>query len=252
MKQLMQNKLKLIIPFTILVVIFIVELVIIFGSKSKELKINTNTQSNIKNTSEKAEEETNLGDATIYFNSANVNYNNSNSGLTSNRVQNAVDELYGLAYNMPIYKDEICPGCVYRKSTTTKYNSNSSGANGTNNKLSSSEYTTDYTTLNSNYFLGHVIDSNGYILSSYACGINNGTFFCLRGVDSDQTSLTYKPFYQEGVNIMNKAFPGCNANTSGSDAGCTDGVRAEVYSDGYVRVRTNFGCYVGDGNSECT
>ena len=241
----MKNRLKVIIPFVILVVMCIAGLVIILDSNNNELKDNINNNQNV-------EKESNLGDTTVDYDSANVKYNNSSSGLTSTKVQNAIDELASMTSNSTIYRDEICPGCVYRKSTTTKYNSNASGANGTNNKLSSSEYTTDYTTLNSNYFLGHVIDSNGYILSSYACGINNGTFFCLRGVDFDQTSLTYKPFYQEGVNIMNKAFPGCNANTSGSDASCTDGVRAEVYSDGYVRVRTNFGCYVGDGNSECT
>ena len=140
-----------------------------------------------------------------------------------------------------------------RKSTTTKYNSSARSANGTNNKLSSSEYTTDYTTLNSNYFFGHVIDSNGYILSSYACGINNGTFFCLRGFETMQTSLTYKPFYQEGVNIMNKAFPGCNANTSDSIAYCSGGVTARVDSDGSVYVYGDGGrCFVYYGfDSTC-
>jgi len=156
---------------------------------------------------------------------------------------------------MATYHDEICPGCVYRKSTTINYNSNATGANGTNIKLSSSEYTTDYTTLNSNYFLGHVIDSNGYILSSYACGINNGTFFCLRGVDSNQSSLTYKPFYQEGVNVLNKAFPGCNANTSKVDASCSGGVvGASVRSTGTVAVFVSGDgyCSIGsDGGTMC-
>ena len=159
------------------------------------------------------------------------------STTDSTTIKKKIEDINTKATNLlTIYKDEICPGCVYRKSTTKKYNSNSSGADGTNNKLTSDEYTTDYTTLNSNYFLGHVIDSNGYILSSYACGINNGTFFCLRGVDSGQSSLTYKPFYQEAVNRMKKAFPGCNATAYGSDADCYDGVYAVAYSSGRVDV----------------
>ena len=209
--------------------------------------------------------------ATIIFASDEVGYDNTNTNLQINNVavdnvQDAIDAIYtkvtGIQTqlvtaqsNMVTYRDEICPGCVYRKSTTTKSNSKASWANGTNNVLSSSEYTTDYTTLNSNYFLGHVIDSNGYILSSYACGINNGTFFCLRGVDSSQTSLTYKPFYQEGVNMMNKAFPGCNANTSGLNVRCSGGVNAYVSDVGevYVYVGEGVGCDVSYyGTSYCS
>ena len=191
--------------------------------------------------------------AAILYASSDVGYDNTSSGMSATNVQDALDELYTKASKIDTYKDLQCPGCVYRKSTTYKCNSNASSADGTNNKLSSSEYTTDYTTLNSNYFLGHVIDSNGYILSSYACGINNGTFFCLRGVDSDQSSLTYKPFYQENVNRLNKVFPGCNANTSGSDAHCSGGVGAFVASNGYGYVYVGAGgCYVSfAGRSYC-
>ncbi len=196
----------------------------------------------------------------ILFQSSQVSFDNTRANLTKSNgdpvetVEEAIEALETMAQTTLVtYKDEICPGCVYSMHTTTKYNSNSSSANGTNNVLSSSEYTTDYTTLNSDYFLGHVIDGSGYILSSYACGINNGTFFCLRGVDTSQSSLTYKPFYQEGVNVLNKAFPGCNATTSGSDATCSGGVIAGVYSFGTVYVDDADGnCYVGsDGHSDC-
>ena len=187
---------------------------------------------------------TNYNTCSSSLQTAQSNYSTCNSSLTT-----CQDSLT----NVTIYRDEICPGCVYRYSTTEKYNSNASGANGTNNKLSSSEYTTDYTTLNSNYFLGHVIDGSGYILASYACGINNGTFFCLRGVDSNQSSLTYKPFYQEGVNRMNKAFPGCNATTSSSYGSCRDEVAAYVRSHGTIDVTDDGGyCSVfDDGSSFC-
>lgn len=259
------NLVYVIIP--VLLIVSIIELILLI-KPNKQLKSNT-----IK---PNYDEEIKLGD--ILFDSDYVSYDNTNSGLSSTTVQDAIDELYSAANtcttnlgtcnsnlstcqtdlaaaqtNMATYRDEICPGCVYSMHTRLKYNSNSSVANGTNNVLSSSEYTTDYTTLNSNYFLGHVIDANGYILSSYACGINNGTFFCLRGVDSSQSSLTYKPFYQEAVNRMNKAFPSCNATTSSSRASCTGGVYAEANSDGGVSVDGDDDyCYVGtDGSSYC-
>lgn len=191
--------------------------------------------------------------ATILFASNEVSYDNTNSGMSATNVQDALDELYTKTSKINIYKDLQCPGCVYRKSSTLKCNSNASRADGTNNKLTSSEYTTDYTTLNSNYFLGHVIDSNGYILSSYVCGINNGLLFCFRGVDSDQTSLTYKPFYYENVSWVNKAFPGCNATTSGPSVACYGEVEAHVYSDGSdsVDVGSSFCRVFTDGTSDC-
>ena len=175
---------------------------------------------------------------------------------SQSNVQGALDTLY-TRVNAKISRDMVCPGCVYRKSTTTKYDSNASGANGTNNKLTSNEYKTDYKKLNSNYFLGHVIDSNGYILSSYACGIYNGIFFCLRGSGSNQTSLTYKPFYQEAVNRMKKALPSFSVNTSNYSTllyltGSTFNVNA--YTNGTVSVTFNGNnCHANyDGTSGCT
>ena len=241
------NKNIIYIMFPILVIVSIIGFIFILRqSDNKKLDEKYNNEVNY-------DKEIMLGD--IQINSSAINYDNSNSGLTSTKVQAAIDELNTEANNQMIpYRDQICPGCVYRKSTTEKYNSGASGADGTNNVLSLSEYTTDYTTLNSNCFLGHVIDGSGYILASYACGINNGTFFCFRGVDSDQSSLTYKPFYQEGVNRMNKAFPGCNATTSSFFAYCIGGVIARVYSSG--RAHATMGdclCNVySDGNSYCS
>ena len=101
--------------------------------------------------------------ATILYNANQVGFDNSNTSLQSTDVQGALDELYTRANKINVYENIQCPGCVYRNSTTRKYNSNSRLADGTNNTLTSSEYTTDYTTLNSNHFLGHVIDANGNI-----------------------------------------------------------------------------------------
>ena len=253
----MKGKLKYIIPFMVLLVISVIEFILLI-KPNKEL------------TSVNNEEEIKLADAPVYFSSNNVHYDNSN-GLTSSNVQDAIEELYGITVQrvtdlntcntdkqtaqnnystcstnlstcngnltiaqstMVTYRDEVCPGCVYRKSSAQRYNSNASGADGTNNILSSSEYTTDYTTLNSNYFLGHVLDGSGNILASYACGINRGIFFCLRGVDSDQNVFTYRPFYQEGVNRMKKAFPDCNPTTY-----CNDELYARVNYNGDIEVR---------------
>ena len=182
-----------------------------------------------------------------------VTYDNTQSGLQSTDVQGAIDEIYTKANQNNIYKDLQCPGCVYRKSNTLKYNSNSSDAYGTTNILTPSEYTTDYKTLNSNIFLGHVIDTSGHILSSYVCGINNGIFFCLKGVDETQSSLTYKPIYQENVNRMNMAFPGCNATTSGSYARCNGDINANIQANGYVDVSSGSSSCINDnaGESYC-
>ena len=198
------------------------------------------------------------GTAVYVYAAAASEYKYTNNSQTT--VSGALNTLFTRTASYPtstVYQNMICPGCVYRKSSTTKYNANSSSSSKTdaNSKLTSSEYTTDYTTLNSNYFLGHVINGSGYILASYACGINNGTFFCLRGVDSDQSSLTYKPFYQENVNRMKKVFSGCNATTtSGSYAACIGDVIAFAFTSGSVSVYSGSSyCIVHDdfGNSNC-
>ena len=98
-KSFFKNDIKVIIAFILGLIIsgFGVYFGTKISSSNNELKTNTNTQSNIKDVEKNSGEETNLGDAAVYFDSANVSYNNSNSGLTSNRVQNAIDELYAVA-----------------------------------------------------------------------------------------------------------------------------------------------------------
>ena len=193
--------------------------------------------------------------ATILFSSDQVSYDNTASGINAATVQGAIDELYTKASNASIYREQICPGCVYRIGSDTKYNVNSTSASKTNenSKLTDGEYTTDYTTLGTDMFLGHVIDSNGYILSTYGCGINDGAFFCIKTVDSDQLSATYKPYFQEGKNIMNTIFQNCSAVGSAAYA-CTDDIRVQLSSRGSVRILylDNRGCVTGvDGDSYC-
>ena len=92
----------------------------------------------------------------------------------------------------------------------------------------------------------------------FVCGIEEGTFFCLRGFAADESSLTYKPFYQENINKLNKVFPGCNATISQASVSCYgrfSAIRAIAADEGYVYLGTttpNHFCYVySNGVSYC-
>ena len=93
----MKNKLKLIIP---ILLVLIVTLVILLIPRNKELEKEDNIYNNID-----------FGDTNIIFNSNEVNFDNTSSGLSSTNVQNAIDELY----------DSINNGCFggYSKGTET-------------------------------------------------------------------------------------------------------------------------------------
>ena len=181
--------------------------------------------------------------------SSDVSYTNN----SQNTLDGALDTLYTKIAQKQTYEDMICPGCVYRKSTTKKYNTNSINSSEENSKLTSSEYTTNYKTLNSNYFLGHVIDGDGYILSSYVCGINNGKFFCLKSPDKDQSSLEYKPFYNESINILNNIFSTCEYQSSQPRYFCNGEIKSSSYEVGSVQVYgTTEMCEVYKGISKCS
>ena len=138
---------------------------------------------------------------------------------------------------------ETCPGCVFAWYSSSEikwikdsgYGENEASGN---NKLTASEYYEDYTKLveetGKNYFLGHVIDDNNYIIKSYACGIENNKAFCL-----ERTSDGSK--YSSNVDILNSIFLNCNASASSSESYCTGTyVWAKAYSNGTV--------YVGSGS----
>ena len=84
----MKNKLKLIIP---VLLVIIVTLVIVLIPKNKELEKEDNIYDNLD-----------FGDTNIIFNSSEVNYDNSESELQSRTVQDVIDELY----------DSINNGCA--------------------------------------------------------------------------------------------------------------------------------------------
>ena len=209
--------------------------------------------------------------ATIVLQGSNVGYDNTNSGFKDSNnndvenVQTAIDELYTKASNKecksgyvktnettdeytcenPYTMSKMCPGCVFAKYTSEHYIQSTGN---TPNTLSDVTTTSDYTTLNSNYFLGHILE-NGYIKRSFACGIENGEAFCLEGKDTSK--------YSNNIDILNHFFPNCNASSSGSYALCYGSslYSTRANSNGYVNVTAMFGSsfcsFYRDGYSLC-
>ena len=147
----------------------------------------------------------------------------------------------------PVTTSPTCPGpqCVYTESENS-IGQQISGTLGTDYKTSYGDY--------ENYFLGHILNNNGVIEESYACGINNGTVFCLRGGAGSEYSLADKPIYTDNVGRLNTAYPTCNATTSSVYAFCGGpiGGFADPYGGVTVSDDNYGGCSVGsDGYSHC-
>ena len=124
-----------------------------------------------------------------------------------------------------------------------------------------SSATDDYTTLigpgGHPYFLGLIesTTNQGKIGRAFACGVENGTPFCLEGYDTSKWS--------DGTNvgILNTIYPRCNASASGSSAYCYDpiayyygsSVTSGAEDDGTVSVGGSYGgCVVyGAGSLKC-
>ena len=87
MKKFIKGNYKLILGIVIGIVLSYLLL-----SKDKELKNDVEKISNTNNT-----EEVELGDTATYFDSINVHYDNTSSGLTNDTVKEAIDELYDIA-----------------------------------------------------------------------------------------------------------------------------------------------------------
>ena len=143
-----------------------------------------------------------------------------------------------------------CTGCkfIYPQSSLTI---------GTSAMPSSA--TDDYTDWTSGanshpYFLGLIADSKtGKIGNAFACGIEtdedgNDVPFCLEGHDTTKWSV------DANVGVLNKIFPGCNADADDTGAACSgSSVSAGAYANGSVGVDDDDGgCYVGyNGNVYC-
>ena len=123
-------------------------------------------------------------------------------------------------------------------------------------QLLSTNYKTDPSALNANYYLKHDVVSN-VITASYACFVYNNQEHCLKGGDggaafaaNTQTIKDYQTFY----NLPDNKIPGCNFRSSSTncDGGGFDYVQAD--SDGNVLVKGSSSeyCYVSTvGDSYC-
>ena len=112
-----------------------------------------------------------------------------------------------------------------------------------------SEATDDYTTLAEHpYFLGLIAnETTGKIERLFACGVENGTPFCLEGKDKTK-------YADPNVGILNTIFPSCNASASNYDASCHgSSVNAIAINYGFVGVRDDDGeCSVNSsGKASC-
>ena len=181
-----------------------------------------------------------------------------NSGV-SFKVKVEADE--GIWVEEPV--PATCPGanCKYMYTTNTyQYG----GANNVNATQVSTliEVTTDYTTLNTNYFIGFTETQDGKIDRAFACGIkgenpNQGTIFCVEGSTDGSTYIANNTFLNDFFGLYDGSISvGCR--TVGSYTSCDGIVGAYVNDDGFARVDNNAiayyssGCYVYDfGEFEC-
>ena len=58
----------------------------------------------------------------IFLTKHNVEYSPNDNTWTVDNVSDALDEVYTRTKLMETYRNEICPGCVYRKDSSYKYN----------------------------------------------------------------------------------------------------------------------------------
>ena len=131
--------------------------------------------------------------------------------------------------------DKMCPGCVF---ATTVYNIDDVNA------LINDNYQLDYT-IYEKYFMGKVLDSNGNVTRSFACGKEKGRYFCLEGGVNESES-TNKQVYDSNRNILEKIFSSSNCTEDKEEQkySCVGDLYAGAYAESYV--------YVTDDNTGCS
>ena len=130
---------------------------------------------------------------------------------------------------------DSCPGCVFAYPTSQwRYT-------GTPTTLTSSDYNTNYEDLvastNKNYFIGLKLDNSRTIEKAYACGIKEGTAFCLEGSTDGSTNSANIDLLSTLYNTnFSTNLTGDCYNSSGGGLGCYGSVNANVSSNGSVDV----------------
>ena len=124
-------------------------------------------------------------------------------------------------------------------------------------QLLSTNYKTDPSALNANYYLKHDVVSN-VITNSYVCFVYNNQEHCLKGGDggaafaaNTQTIKDYQTFY----NLPDNKSPGCYFDSSNSDCGGGGFYSVNADSSGFVYVSgsSSENCNVySDGYSHCS
>ena len=124
---------------------------------------------------------------------------------------------------------EMCPDCKFIYYDT--YNVVTSRLK-IGQSLMPAEATTDYRSLISSHsiFLGLISNPNTNVIErAFACGVENGTPFCLEGYDTSK--------WENNLDILNIIYPSCNAPQSVSDARCTgSNVSANAFIYGLADV----------------
>ena len=146
-----------------------------------------------------------------------------------------------------------CPGCVFAFYTSAKYIKGTTGKTDAEMKLDGINTTDDYTTLNKNIFLGHILDNDGKIERAFACGIKDNIPFCIEGTGEESIFEKNKVLIS-GEQLWDGACSGPNdalycggqvtarigtdgsANAYSSIGGCSvyNEMNGYVYHDGYI------------------
>ena len=131
---------------------------------------------------------------------------------------------------------DSCPGCKFIYSTTqmwTTWNTNSQTPTQITSGYSEN-YNDIVTSSGKNYFLGVVTNNNNEVTNAYACGIKDGTPFCIEGT-SDGSKYTANQGLINGVNLWNNT---CTVDTSEGLTVCgpwdNTSLSADAYSYGGV------------------
>ena len=202
----MNNKIKIVL--SIIVISFLTSFLSVFITIKFIMKPNQNTCSDTNN------DDIKLGDTTPSFDSSNVLYDNSTSGINSNRVQGAIDELYACASNFTAY-DTRLQG-VETKVGSTTLNTTSQDLSGAVNEINSR---------NSNQTISVTLNSTYVSAGTLSCVIKNGwAYVSGAGIIFNQSgnSITIasglpKPKYQAVFTMV-----GSNSSNSGLIASSAD------------------------------
>lgn len=134
-----------------------------------------------------------------------------------------------------------CPGCVFAYYTSIKYIKGTEGKTDNQIKIDDIENKTrDYTTLNRNAFLGHILDSEGKIERAFACGIYNDKPFCIEGT-KDGSKYEENRLLITSEELWNDTCSGPNGVLY-----CPGAVHARIAQDGTVNIHYNgiYGCSI--------